>query len=56
VKAPRREVVRVIEMDGERGGVILVCILECGCFATRRAKTPPRSMPCVACFVKQALA
>ena len=45
MKAPRREVVRVIEMDGE-----------CGCFATRRAKTPPRSMPCVACFVKQALA
>lgn len=54
-KAPSREVVRVLEMEGERGGHLLVCVLSCGCFATRRAKTPPKSMPCVACFVKASL-
>jgi hypothetical protein len=53
MKAPMRDVVRVLEMEGERGGHLLVCILECGCFATRRQKTPPQRMPCVACFVKE---
>jgi hypothetical protein len=53
MKAPRRDVVRVLEVDGERGGKILVCILECGCFATRRGKRPPQSMPCIACLVKE---
>lgn len=48
-----RDVVRVLELDGERGGRLLVCVLECGCFATRRQKTPPQRMPCVACFVKE---
>lgn len=54
-KAPMRDVVRVLDLDGERGGKMLVCVLECGCFATRRAKTPPKKMPYIACFVKDAL-
>lgn len=52
-KAPIRDVVQVPELDGERGGKMLVLILECGCFLTRRTKTPPRTAPCVACFVKE---
>lgn len=55
MRAPMREVVRVLEMDGERGGRLLVCILDCGCFATRRANRPPKRMPCVACFIKENL-
>lgn len=52
MKAPVRDVVRVIEMEGERGGRLLVCVLDCGCFATRRSRLPPpKKIPCIACFV-----
>lgn len=51
-----RDVVRVLELEGERGGVIMVCVLACGCVATRRGYIPPKRMPCVACFVKEQLA
>jgi len=53
-RAPMRDVVQVHELEGERGGKLLVCVLSCGCFATRRAKRPPQRMPCVACFVVEA--
>lgn len=53
-KAPVRDVTRVIEMEGERGGRLYVCVLDCGCFATRRSRLPPpKRIPCVACFVKE---
>jgi hypothetical protein len=50
-----RDVVRVLELKGERGGRLLVCVLSCGCFSTRRSTTPPKRMPCVACFVQEQL-
>lgn len=55
MKAPMRDVTRVIELDGERGGKLLVCVLSCGCFTTRRAKRPPKKAPCIACFVMEAI-
>lgn len=54
-RAPMRDVVRVMEVAGTRGGVMLVHVLSCGCFLTRRAKTPVKKSPCVACFVQQTL-
>lgn len=52
--APLREVVRVVEVRGPRGGTIHALVLSCGCFMTRRlkdGKRPPLEVPCLACFV-----
>ena len=52
-KAPLRAVTDIVDIEGPRGGIINVLILECGCFVTRRLKRdPPLSVPCIACFVK----
>ena len=47
-KAPRRDVTSIREVVGEKGGVILVHVLSCGCFVTRRR--PAKTAPCLACF------
>lgn len=48
--APERDVVRVEELAGPRGGRTLVLHLSCGCFLTRSSKAPPpkraRCTPC----------
>jgi len=49
--APVREVTRVMELRGPRGGLILVHVLECGCFVTRR--TPATRIPCISCWVRE---
>jgi hypothetical protein len=44
------------EIPGPRGGTLHVLVLSCGCFTTRRLRagqTPPREVPCIACYVRE---
>lgn len=54
-KAPIRDVVKVLELEGEKGGHMLVLVLDCGCYKTTRSKRPPKTTPCIACFVRDQL-
>lgn len=55
MKAPRRDVVRVIEVEGERGGVQLVHVMTCGHWMTRRGR-PMKQLSCIGCVVDEAMA
>ncbi len=50
-QAPVREVTKIDQVTGPKGGVILVHTLTCGCFVTRRK--PAKTAPCIACFVRE---
>lgn len=53
--APERDVVRVEELAGPRGGRTLVLHLSCGCFLTRSSKAPPpKRARCTPCAVMRA--
>jgi len=49
-EAPWRDVTRIEELRGPRGGRMLVMHLSCGCFLTRSSRLPPpkraRCTPC----------
>jgi hypothetical protein len=47
----KRGVIEVREVDGPKGGKILVHILSCGHWHTRR--TPARAVECIACWVSE---
>ena len=50
--APERDVVRVEERTGPRGGRVLVLHLSCGCFLTRVNRLPPpKKARCIPCSV-----
>lgn len=49
-KAPLRDVVEVRELEGERGGRILVMRLACGHLIWNRRKRPPMRVGCVPCW------
>lgn len=50
--APERDVVRIEEHRGPRGGRTLVLHLSCGCFLTRSSKLPPpKRARCIPCAV-----
>lgn len=54
-QAPLRDVVRVLEEEGLRGGRVQVLILSCGCFKTCRIsldRPPPAQARCTVCFVR----
>lgn len=56
-RAPIRDVVRVLEQEGPRGGLILVLVLSCGDYVTMRTKRlPPTRVSCDGCFVRAELA
>lgn len=50
-RAPLRDVVEVRELEGERGGIIYVMQLECGCLIWQRK--PRKSVRCVPCWWKE---
>lgn len=54
---PQREVMRVIDVRGPRGGRLLACVLSCGHWITRRAR-PPRNwgVACIGCVVEDDMA
>lgn len=55
--APEREVVRVFEIDGPRGGKLLVHVLECGCSHTVGGRARPKKrVRCVSCLVRAEVA
>lgn len=54
-KAPKREVVRVIDVEGERGCVIHVLVLTCGHWLTRRAAPRSMAVSCLGCVVAAAM-
>lgn len=53
---PEREVTRVIDLLGPRGGIVLVLVLTCGHWQTRRKLPSKKSVPCIGCLVDAALA
>jgi hypothetical protein len=52
-QAPRVPVLEIIEVAGERGGVILVHVLKCGHWLTRRKAAT--ECACIGCVVEQRL-
>lgn len=52
VIAPERDVVRVIEVAGPRGGRLFAHLLDCGCTLTLRAKEPKKRARCISCAVR----
>jgi hypothetical protein len=55
---PRRAVIRVLDLEGQRGGITRVLFLECGCTqwkSVRHGKAPPRSIQCIGCGIAAAL-
>jgi Flp pilus assembly protein TadB len=51
--------VRILEMDGPKGGRITVLLLACNSWVTRRLKAgapPPVAVWCIACHVRKHLA
>jgi len=51
-------VLRVLEVDGPRGGRITVLLLRCGSWVTRRLRAdhpPPTSVWCLTCHVRAQL-
>lgn len=53
VVAPRRDVTRIIEVVGPKGGIILVHLMACGHYMTRRTRA--KSTNCIACAVESVL-
>jgi len=51
----KRDVVRVIEVEGPRGGVLLVHLLDCGHWFWRRGRAVTHA-PCMACAIASRLA
>jgi len=52
---PAREVVRVVDLIGPRGGVTYVLVLSCNHWAARRKLPAKTELPCVGCLVEAAL-
>lgn len=52
---PAREVSRVVDLVGPRGGVTYVLALSCGHWRTARKLPAKREAPCVGCLVDAAL-
>lgn len=52
-RAPERDVVRVLECAGPRGGILYVHVLSCGCFRTFRKVMTKAT--CIACFAVEQL-
>lgn len=52
-RAPSKDVVEVRELEGPKGGRLLVMQLECGHLVWQRRKRPPRSLRCVSCWLGQ---
>lgn len=52
---PKREVSRVVEMTGKRGGVVYVLVLACGHWSARRKLPAKTEVPCVGCLIEAAL-
>lgn len=50
-RAPMRDVARIIEVVGARGGIVLVHVLTCEHWVTNRK--PRKQMPCIGCVVHQ---
>jgi hypothetical protein len=55
MKAPARDVVKVLTLKGERGGVQLVHVMSCGHWTAIRTLVPRKTMACIGCFVAQQL-
>lgn len=53
VTAPVRDVVRVLEVVGPKGGVLLVHVLECTHWMTRRSLV--KRVACISCAVENTL-
>lgn len=53
-RAPMRDVIRIIEVVGARGGVVLVHMLGCDHWVTRRVAA--KRVPCIGCVVEQRMA
>lgn len=54
----RCDVVRVLDVDGPRGGLITVLLLRCGSWVTRRLRAgapPPAAVWCLSCHVRAQL-
>lgn len=54
----RCKVLRVLEIDGPRGGLITVLLLRCGSWVTRRLRegaAPPAAVWCLNCHVRRQL-
>lgn len=52
---PLRDVVKVIDLIGPRGGTTLVLLLSCGHWHIRRKMPSKTSVPCIGCLVEAAL-
>jgi hypothetical protein len=52
-EAPLRDVVRVFESTGPRGGRELVHVLECGCWVVNRRQIPAKRVRCIGCRIRE---
>lgn len=52
---PVREVSRVVDLIGPRGGVVYVMTLSCGHWTSRRKLPAKTAVPCVGCLMDAAL-
>lgn len=50
-----REIIRVIDLVGPRGGTTLVVILDCEHWHTRKKLPMKMIMPCMGCLVAEAM-
>jgi hypothetical protein len=56
MKAPLRDVIRLIDVQGTRGGRQLVCLLECGHWISRRGRPGRFGVACMGCVIEAELA
>lgn len=54
-EAPPREVTKVLELRGKRGGITLVHVLTCGHWTALRIAIPRKSVACIGCWVDEQL-
>ena len=52
---PIRDVVQVLDVKGPRGGWLLVLVLACGHWHTRKKLPATKRAPCVGCLVESAM-
>lgn len=55
MRAPLRDVVRMLHVQGARGGNQLVCMLECGHWISRRARPSRFGVACFGCVIEAEL-
>lgn len=52
---PMREITKILELTGPRGGREYVLVLSCGCYLVQRQRPVKTVARCCACWVREQL-